>query len=420
MIAEVAATVLGGLLALGGWERRQRDLAHAAIPIRVHVNGTRGKSTVTRLIAAALRASGTPTIAKTTGTAARLILPDGSEVPVRRRSTASIREQLWLLREARRRGATAVVAECMAIDPALQHVSERDMLRATVGVITNARPDHAEEMGPDASSVAAALANTVPAGGLLVLGPDLPQTVFDGEAARLRTTLVRAERESARNLAAAPLPSWAIDNLAVALAATRGLGIPDSVAWPAMLAAPEDPGAMTHRECTVAGRTITVIDGSAANDPESLGLLLAGTAGDGDRLFVFNHRTDRPLRLRQFAGAPLWREPGTSVLITGDTPDCATRKVVGLALEAVRLGFAPLPVLARTLREQLGRDPSITSIVFCGNTRHLDVGTVIASITDAGRPSASPASSAGSGFKTRSRGSEQAAHADRETGPEER
>ena len=376
MIAEVAATVLGGLLALGGWERLQRDRAHAAIPIRVHVNGTRGKSTVTRLIAAALRANGTPTVASTTGTAARLILPDGSEVPVRRRSTASIREQLWLLREARRRGATAVVVECMAIDPALQHVSERDMVRATVGVITNARPDHAEEMGPDASSVAAALANTVPAGGLLVLGPDLPQAVFDEEAARLRTTLVRAERESARNLAAATLPSWAIDNLAVALAVTRGLGIPDAVAWPAMLAAPEDPGAMTQRACTIAGRTITVVDGSAANDAESLALLLAGMADDGERLFVFNHRTDRPLRLRQFAEAPLWKAPGVAVLITGDTPDCATRKIVGLALEAVRVGFAPLPVLARTLREQLARDTAVTSVVFCGNTRHLDIAAV--------------------------------------------
>lgn len=419
MIAEVAAAVLGGLLALGGWERLQRDRTHAAIPIRVHVNGTRGKSTVTRLIAAALRANGTRTVAKTPGTAARLVLPDGSEVPVRRRTTASIREQLWLLREARRRGATAVVVECMAITPALQHVSERDMVRATVGVITNARPDHAEEMGPDASSVAAALANTVPAGGLLVLGPGLTQPVFDDAARRLSTRVVRADRETVRSLSTAAIPSWAIDNLAVALAATRELGVPDAVAWPAMIAAPEDPGAMTQRECTIAGRTITVVDGSAANDAESLALLLAGTTGDGERLFVFNHRTDRPLRLRQFVEAPLWKAPGVSVLITGDTPDCATRKIVGLALEAVRVGFAPLPVLARTLREQLARDTAVTSVVFCGNTRHLDIAAVIAASSDDGRQATPPAPSTGGGFRARSRGCEQAAHAGSETGPEE-
>ena len=34
------------------------------IPIRIHVNGTRGKSSVTRLVAAALQKNGIPTLAK--------------------------------------------------------------------------------------------------------------------------------------------------------------------------------------------------------------------------------------------------------------------------------------------------------------------------------------------------------------------
>src|SRR5512139_3652667 len=101
------------MLALLYWERLARDRALAAIPIRIHVNGTRGKSTVTRYIAAALREGGVRTVAKTTGTAPRLILPDGRERAVRRRAPASIREQLWLLREAHRLQATAVVIECM-------------------------------------------------------------------------------------------------------------------------------------------------------------------------------------------------------------------------------------------------------------------------------------------------------------------
>ena len=45
------------------------------IPIRIHVNGTRGKSSVTRLIAAGLRAGGLNTFAKTTGTIPRIINP---------------------------------------------------------------------------------------------------------------------------------------------------------------------------------------------------------------------------------------------------------------------------------------------------------------------------------------------------------
>src|SRR5262245_30405572 len=79
-------------------------IAHRAallkIPIRIHVNGTRGKSSVTRLIAAGLREGGIVTCAKTTGTLARMIMPDGSEYPVFRPAGANIIEQLRIIRTA--------------------------------------------------------------------------------------------------------------------------------------------------------------------------------------------------------------------------------------------------------------------------------------------------------------------------------
>ena len=43
------------------------------IPIRVNINGIRGKSTVTRLITSILTEAGYKTVGKTTGTAARMI-----------------------------------------------------------------------------------------------------------------------------------------------------------------------------------------------------------------------------------------------------------------------------------------------------------------------------------------------------------
>ena len=49
------------------------------IPFRIQVNGTRGKSSVTRLIAGGLRASGMKVIAKTTGTKPRFIISDKEE-----------------------------------------------------------------------------------------------------------------------------------------------------------------------------------------------------------------------------------------------------------------------------------------------------------------------------------------------------
>ena len=52
------------------------------LPIRIHVNGTRGKSSVTRLIAAGLRESGLNTYAKTTGTTPRIINNKGKDIEI--------------------------------------------------------------------------------------------------------------------------------------------------------------------------------------------------------------------------------------------------------------------------------------------------------------------------------------------------
>ena len=379
-ITLAVASVLAGLLALGWLERRSRDRAHGRVRIRVHVNGSRGKSTVTRLIAAALRAAGHRTVAKTTGTAPRLILPDGSERPIRRRAPASIREQLWVLREACRLGADALVVECMAIDPPLQRASEREMIRATIGVVTNVRPDHGDVMGLTAGEVADALAHGLPEGAVIVLGETAHAGAFTRVAGRLGSRVVDAvaarEAVDAHPGTAGAAP-WHRQNLAAALAVTREIGIPDAVALGAMLAAPPDPGAMTVRTGRIADRDVTLVDGSAANDPDSLQLILASVPATGARLFVFNHRADRPLRLRQFAAAPLWAEEGVSVLVTGDAPDRGTRRRVERALRGARPGFAPASRLARTLGERLAHDAQIATVVFCGNTKGFDVNAVV-------------------------------------------
>ena len=80
-----------------------------AIPLRVAVTGTRGKSTVVRLLAAVLREDGWKVLAKTTGSEASLILPDGSERTLRRRGRPSILEQVRLLALGARLGADVVV-----------------------------------------------------------------------------------------------------------------------------------------------------------------------------------------------------------------------------------------------------------------------------------------------------------------------
>jgi poly-gamma-glutamate synthase PgsB/CapB len=372
-----SAALLAALLALGVAERRARDRAHAAIPIRIHVNGTRGKSTVTRMIAGALREAGIRCVAKTTGTEPRLILPDGSERAVRRRAPASIREQLWILRESRKLNAAALVVECMAVEPGLQAVSERDMIRSTVGVITNARLDHAEVMGSTVDDVAAALSATIPAKGTIVIGPTGGADVLV-RAARTRGTRVVRAGANDRAGSGAPARPWSEDNLDVALAVTRTLGIPEETARRGMLAAAPDPGAISTGSTDLGMRRVDYVDAAAANDPESLGRLLEPRARDA--VFVFHHRLDRPMRLRQFGDAPPWTRPADRVVVTGDRPDWTTWRRLRRQLPGSRLTFERPARLADSLRRSLGAQANPDLVVFCGNTKGFHRQSVLAGL----------------------------------------
>ena len=125
--------IIAGLL-----EFKYHQQVLLTIPCRIHVNGTRGKSSVTRLIAAGLRAGGKRTFAKTTGTAPRVIDAQGIDRIIHRLRKPSIGEQVRLLKYFSDENADVVVMECMAVQPQYQWISEHQMVISDIGVITNA------------------------------------------------------------------------------------------------------------------------------------------------------------------------------------------------------------------------------------------------------------------------------------------
>src|SRR5436190_14543319 len=110
LVFVTAVLIVAALLEAIAHRRNLRRVA-----IRIHVNGTRGKSSVTRLIAAGLREAGILTCAKTTGTLPRMIMPNGLEYPVFRPSHANVIEQIRIVRAAATFPAQALVIECMAL-----------------------------------------------------------------------------------------------------------------------------------------------------------------------------------------------------------------------------------------------------------------------------------------------------------------
>ncbi len=318
----LAATML--LVVLGVAERlvHQRNLRR--IPVRVHVNGTRGKSSVVRLIAAGLRESGKTVCAKTTGTLARMILPDGRELPIYRPSGPNVIEQKRIVATAAAYGAEALVVECMALQPELQALSESQLIQATHGIITNARPDHLDVMGPEPADVARALAGMTPARSKLYTAEREQLSILQAAAADRGARVIAVTDTDLEEITEAELAQFEYtehrDNVALALRVCADLGVERSTALRGMHRAAPDPGALREHHLDFFGRHITFYNGFAANDPVSTqqlwDLALSRTLDVDRTIAVFNCRADRPDRSQQLGEQFVsWSQPDFVVLM---------------------------------------------------------------------------------------------------------
>jgi poly-gamma-glutamate synthase PgsB/CapB len=308
--------IIAALIILGITEYSLHRKNLKSIPIRIHVNGTRGKSSVTRLIAAGLREGGIRTFAKTTGSLPRMILYDGSEYPIYRQSSPNIIEQLRIISFAARNSAEALVIECMALQPYLQSLCELRFIQSTHGVITNARRDHLDVMGPEERDVALSLLGTTPCNTVLFTGerdyPDLFEYASDDRGSTLITigddeiALIKEEEMEKFDYIEHK------ENVALALSVCEYIGINRDTALRGMQKNTPDIGALSNAILQFFGRKIVFINGFAANDPESSELIWKMALDqyrDVERkIMVINSRIDRPERSRQL-GQSLIRWP---------------------------------------------------------------------------------------------------------------
>ncbi len=343
----LAAILLAAGMAEGVLHRRTLR----AVPIRILVNGTRGKSSVTRLVAGALREAGMVTIAKTTGSAACVILDDGTEVPVRRPFGARLTEQKALAKLAAARKAQALVVECMAVRPESQLAMRDHFVRPTMTVMTNARVDHIEEMGPDLADTVAALSLTAPPAGTLVTA----DRSFSGLAAK--TVIVDPASVGREALARFGYPAFA-ENVALALAAAAELGVDAATAFRGMEKAAPDIGVLRvfriRLEPAAPGRgpvTAYFVAGFAANDLDSTEMVwreaLPSLPEGLPLALLYNNRADREYRVPEFARLP-GRIGGVSlVAAAGEHQAKVARKFAakGAATMAISRKDGPLEAL---------------------------------------------------------------------------
>ena len=278
-----------------------------SIPIRIHVNGTRGKSTTTRLITAGLREAGFKVLAKTTGTLPRLIFEDGMEIPLKRRGSSNIIEQLKIFKEAEKRNVDVLVMECMAVSPELQWVSEHKMVKSTIGVITNVREDHLEDVGPGLDSMAESLKLTIPQGGVLVTAEKNYLSFFKEQANKLKTKIIWADPDDVSDKTINKFHYMNFkENVSIALRVNKLLGVEEEVAFKGMLKANPDPGALKIFKLVKDSKIIFFVNAFAANDRRSALLIWENVKKIFDLsnlpvIGIINSREDRVLRSFEFA-----------------------------------------------------------------------------------------------------------------------
>lgn len=259
--------------------RRWRE----SIPLRISVTGTRGKSSVARMLAAVLRDNGKRVLTKTTGSQARIVLPDGTEIQVGRRGVPSVLEQIRFLHLAARERAEVVVVEVMSVHPENHRVESEKILRPHMVLMTNFRVDHAEAAGWTREEVARLhLSDVVPGATVVVPEGELVQG------------FARAVADKGGHLVAVPSPkadSWShaespaiLEGTALVEAALGPLGIPVEHHRGDLAAVALDAGAFRIRPYPGrGGGSAHTVNAFAANDPHSTGLLLDWTMQRLDR-----------------------------------------------------------------------------------------------------------------------------------------
>jgi len=291
------------LIGLGLVESHFHRLSLAQLPIRIHVNGSRGKSSVTRLISAGLRAGGLKTLAKTTGTAPRIIDENGEDRIIHRLRDASIGEQVRLLRNFANKKPDAVVIECMAVNPQYQWVSEQKMIKSTMSVITNVRPDHLDEMGSTLQDNAMSLSNTIPFNGKLVTSEKEMGSVLQQVSEKRNTEFNQVETDEVTSEYMERFPYLEHrDNVALALKVCELSGVEKETALEGMVHTSPDPGATIIWKLNCNGTPNYFINVFAANDPTStldIWYQLQKKIKDAPTCIFLNTRNDRQYRTNQ-------------------------------------------------------------------------------------------------------------------------
>lgn len=266
----------------------------------IHISGTRGKTTLVRIVDQMFREAGVKVYSKITGTQAAVRNTKGNELALKR-FTPQIREQSRHLIEASKDGADVFITECMALRSESQAYSEA-LLKADIVLITNQRTDHLESMGFSEKEQGQTLFRITKKKQLILLGEEkLLDFLPSGVEGR-----VPSVGES--------FPGEYRDTVNIVFQLADSLGIDRTIARRALETYPKEPG----RYRVISHKGNRIFQAFTANDLETTESLYREYASKTEKSILwFNNRVDRPQRTRLFLGWMLMKEP-ERIFLSGD------------------------------------------------------------------------------------------------------
>jgi poly-gamma-glutamate synthase PgsB/CapB len=363
------------------YNRHQRRIY--SIPIRIHINGTRGKSSVTRLIGAGLRAGGITNITKVTGTFPRLILEDGTETYIHRKSAPNILEQLSIVKYAASRKVQAIVMECMALQPQYQSITEDKMIHSNLNVMTNVRLDHTDVMGHTLSEIAESMGRTIPKNGHFFSSENVNPQLLKPIADKRHTA---SHFINSQSISSGEMKGFSYiehrENVALALAVCQHLKIDRDKALQGMYEAIPDAGALKAYRVDFFGKRMVFYNAFAANDPDSTLLVwqkIRDEIGfEGTRIVLLNTRQDRLYRARQLAemvGSKIGLEMDYLILI-GQSTDVVEGMAIGYGIPNQKIISIGWSTPEKVFEKVLALTDNESVVIAIGNMGGMGAGTV--------------------------------------------
>jgi len=292
LLIAVLSMILFSFVVLLIIESSQHHKRLSSIPLRISVSGTRGKTSVVRILARILQESGKVVLAKTTGTEAKYILPDQSEEPVKRFGPANIIEQKRLVKKAASLSADCIICEIMSIQAENHWIESHKLLRPNYTIFTNFLPDHLEN--PDRDSMINLYQNDIVRGATVLSEKEMAGGELESYAKGKGAKLIHFEKKS--------LPE---QNAAIARAMAEELGIPNDTIIKGISESKMDKGKAYGFLFSEGNKQIVFVNGFSANDPESSKMLINHVRRNPDYA-AYDHfglmafRNDRGERSKQW------------------------------------------------------------------------------------------------------------------------